>query len=131
MTDQLIPAIRAQIEWWEDDAGRVEEVIVFNRILDIDDNVVFPDRITRHPCGDPENSLGACIMGWMTDGDARHTPEGAWVSVDRCGFADDRAQLQALEEFGKIDSAGWARTMAAALRLRLINEGVLPDPDEA
>lgn len=114
-----IPAARAQIEWWEDDVGRAEEVIVFERVSASDGQVIFPDRITRHPCGDPDCSLGACVMGWMTDGDARHTPEGAYLAVQRNGFSDDQAHLQALQEFGKIDSCDWARTMAAALELRM------------
>ena len=130
MISNLIPAIRAQIEWWEDDEGRVEEVVVFNRELDIDDLVVFPERVRSHPCGEPDCSLGACVMGWMADGDARHTPEGAWIALERCGFADDRARLQALEEFAKIDLAGWSRTMADALRLHLENEGKAPPPSE-
>lgn len=119
MSSELIPAIRAQIEWWEDDNGRVEEVVVFSREFAIGGMVNIPERITRHPCGEPDCSIGACVMGWMTDGDPRHTPEGAFLVIVRCGFADEQAHLQALEEFGKIDSAEWARTMAAALRLRI------------
>lgn len=107
---ELIPAIRAQIEWSDNDRGQITDTRVFDRDVPPDPHV----RARLY-----SNSAGACGLGWMVDRDRLHTPEGVFAEMICDGFANSNALLQALHEFGLIDSAEWARTMAAALRLRI------------
>ena len=106
----MIPVKHAQIEWDDGDDGKVREVLVFNRTQP-------PSPGYRHELYD--SSAGACAMDWMTGQDPRSTPEGVFVQMAHDGFFSPDAMLQALQEFGKIDTCDWARTMSLALAKRL------------
>lgn len=117
---QMMDAANAQIEWNDDDQHRVTELVVFDR------TAISPQDWEAHRRR-YQASWGACNAGWMTDGYARSTPEGFMATLFRRGFADDDAMLNALDQFGQIKEAAWARTMAAALRSLFIQEGGAED----
>jgi hypothetical protein len=106
----MIPVAKAQVEWADNKKGRVTEVLVFDRSDP-------PHEESRYDLLD--NSGGACSADWVTGEDPRSSPEGIFIEMLHVGFVSPDAMLQALEEFGKIETCEWARTMAAALQLRL------------
>lgn len=113
---KMMPGRVAQIEWREDDQRRVGEVIVFDRTVEQTERQIR-ERHRRY-----ENSHGACTADWMDGNRARSTPEGQFLSWVRDGFVDDMALLAALDQLGQIEEAGFARTMAKALREQLLQE---------
>mgnify|MGYP001397571453 CR=1 FL=1 len=111
-----MPGRVAQIEWEEDAQGRVTDLVVFDFTTATE---AERDRYRRQF----SNSHGACVADWMAGGRSRPTPEGLFVEFARDGFAGDEAMLHVLDQLGQIEEAGWARTMAQALRELKIQEG--------
>jgi len=113
----MIPGAIAQIEWRDDDDGRVEEVLVFDRTEPQTERQIT-ERHRRFPA-----SHGACVNDWMDGTRARSTPEGQFLGWLRDGFVSDYVMLDALDQLGQIEEAAFARTMAKALREALYQEG--------
>lgn len=105
----IIPGKSVQIEWNDDDQRRMTELVVFDRSSASPEEM---DRFGRRFI----SSHGACVAGWMDGRRARSTPEGQFIDWALDGFADEWTMLEALTQLGRIEEAGWARTMAEALR---------------
>lgn len=109
---EKIPAEVAQIEWEDDDNGRITELVVFNR-----------DTITERTRAKYEKkfsaSHGACVDGWLTPESPSYTPEGQFAERVLDGFADEDTYLRALDQFSQIEGAMWARVMAESVRREL------------
>ncbi len=110
----LIPAHKAQIEWNEDDVGRIVEVMVFDR----DDQLAVEVGQALF-----ENSNGACMADWLSGADPRLTPEGVYAGWLQARFIDAPTHIDALEQLGKIQGCRWANVIAAALARTLDDAG--------
>lgn len=112
---KMMPGRVAQIEWEDDDQRRIADLIVFDRT-----DSQKPSAEFRH--AKYGASHGACIGDWMTGERARSTPAGLFATMVRDGFSDQDTLLAVLDQFGQIEEADWARTMADGLRELLIQE---------
>lgn len=103
----------AQIEWNDDEQGRVTELTVFDR------SKISPYLQAVHERRFM-NSHGACVIDWMDGERARSTPEGQFALWASVGFIGEPMLLEILDKLGRIEEAEWARTMADSLRQNLI-----------
>lgn len=113
MNLQSISAAEVQIEWTEGDDGRIKELIVYNPAMASTRQL---DSFGRRF----ESSQGVCSTRWLQD--ARSTPEAVFLTLIQAGFDDEIYLLDALDQFGKIEEASWARTMAESIREKLRSE---------
>lgn len=120
---EVVPGKVAQIEWSDDDQGRVVELVVFDRTK------ISPRQADKFGKRF-HSSHGACVGDWMSSERARATPEGQFIERAIDGFVSADVLLETLDQFGKIEEAGWARTMAEAIRETMRQRAAANDEED-
>jgi hypothetical protein len=105
--DGLVHGDDAQVEWSDDDNGRIDKVEVFSKQA-----YAAGHRRLQHGL---ENSAGAIGSTWQSGEYRRDTPAGIYAQWLLAGFTSPLKHLSALRELGKIAGQDWALELGAAM----------------
>ena len=105
--EAFIPDQYSAILWNEDEDFKVNDIC----IIDHREKIVYRNLADRY-----ENSSGCLIDTWLMDDHPQSQPSGVFgYMAFHQGFSSSAVALEALQEFGRIESASWARLMLAAV----------------